>query len=105
MKKPSDRTLRREQERARAKLIEARERLARLEPGSSPSNPIEVASASLVEPRALSLRCLRCDGEARLDEHVAVVVGERRLRLARTICRVCGSRRELYFRLGTTLAS
>ena len=102
MKKRAER---REAERAREKLIEARERLARLEPGSGPDRPIEVASASLVEPRALSLRCLRCDGELRLDEHLAIQSGDRRLRLTRLVCRACGTRRELYFRLGTTLAS
>lgn len=104
-KKPSARAARRSSERAASKLVAQRERLAALEPGGSAEYPIEVSSSSLVESRARSVRCLRCDDEMRLDEHEALTVGERRLRLARLSCRSCGARRDLYFKLGTTLAS
>jgi hypothetical protein len=104
-KKPSDRATRRAAERASDKLLRERERLAALDAGGGADHPIEVASASLVEPRATSLPCLRCDGTSRVDEHIALVVGERRLRLVRLACPRCGARREVYFRIGTPLPS
>jgi hypothetical protein len=104
-KKLSDRAARRAGARAADKLARDRERLARLSPGGSPDNPIEVTSASLVEPRARSMPCPRCEGEPLVEEHTAIVVDDRRLRVARTACKACGSRREIYFRIGTTLAS
>ena len=87
------------------KLVRNRERLARLEPGGSSDLPLEVSSASLIDPRASAMPCPTCLGEVRVDEHVALVVGARRLRLARVVCRTCGCRRDVYFRIGTTLAS
>lgn len=51
------------------------------------------------------MRCLRCAGEVRVIDHAAIVVGDARLRLARTTCKACGAERAIYFRLGTTLAS
>src|SRR5512132_459759 len=98
-KKPRARAVRRQLEREAAKLTRAKERLAELEPGGAPDRPIEVASASQVEPEARSRLCARCDGELLLDEHTAETIGAERLRVARLSCPRCGARRALYFRL------
>jgi hypothetical protein len=106
MTKKRPRTERRERERAAVKLAEARLKLARLEPGGSPERPIEVDSASVVEPHALAIGCAACGEATRLEEHGVVhVPGARSLRVARVRCSRCGARREIFFRLGTTLAS
>lgn len=91
------------QQRARESEAEAEEaeRLrsrheARL-PGGSPAHPIEVASAAVIEPRAISLPCPRCGGPAHVDEHVVEHRGEQRLRVTRMRCGTCGHRRPLYF--------
>ncbi len=103
-KKPvSPRTARREAERGAVKLARDRERLATLEPGGAPSLPLEIVSASEVEIIARSTPCVRCDGEVRVDEHLAETVGTSRLRIARVSCPACGSRRAIYFRLGAGL--
>ena len=100
------RTERREAERAAAKLAQARIKLAALEEGGAPNRPIEVASASVVEPHASSLPCAACGAQGvRIEEHVAITVGESRLRVARVRCQQCSVRREIYFRIGTTLPS
>ncbi len=110
-KKPSrPRTERRAAERAGVKLADARMKLALLEPGGSPERPIEVTSASVVEPHAASLPCAACGERTRVDEHVALTVGDdrgtpRSLRVAKVRCTRCGTRRAIYFRLGTTLAN
>ena len=61
MAKKRPRTERRERERALDKLARDREKLARLELGGSAERPIELESASQVEPHARSLRCTRCE--------------------------------------------
>lgn len=105
MTRKRPRTERREQARAQEKLARDREKLARLEAGGSPERPIVLESASQVEVHARSLRCTRCDGELRVDEHVARVVGGQRLRLARLSCPMCGARRDAWFRLEQRLPS
>jgi hypothetical protein len=104
------RTERRERERAAVKLAETRRKLAALEAGGAPSRPIEVTSASTVEIHATSMPCVGCEATGtQLEEHAAVTVtvdGEPRpLRVARVRCPRCGVKRELYFRIGTTLLS
>jgi hypothetical protein len=100
-KKPKRaRTVRREAERAAVSLARDRERLFALEPGGSPERPIDVQAVSVVELRAVAVRCPRCDGEHRVDEHAAVTTeGGARLREMRLACRECGSKRSLWFRL------
>jgi hypothetical protein len=111
MTKKRPRTERRERERALDKLGRDRERLARLEPGGTPERPVVVESASQIEPHALAMSCLRCDGEERLDEHAAVTVpasggaGEVRLRVTRLRCARCGARREVWFSIAPSLPS
>ena len=105
------RTQRREAERDARKLAEARRKLAALEAGGSPERPVEVVSASTIEPQAQSTACVVCDAPSmRIDEHVvethgASADGGRRLRVVRVRCPRCGDRREIYFRIGTTLPS
>ena len=100
------RTERREAARAAVKTAEARLKLAALEAGGSPARPIEVASASVVEPHASSMACAACGNPGvRIDEHVASVVDGARLRVVHVRCSRCGVKREVYFRIGTTLLS
>lgn len=99
-KKPKrERTVRREAARAAAALGADRERLFKLDPGGSPERPIDVDAVSVVEVRAVSVACPRCEGRHRVDEHAAVTVAGARLREARLVCTLCGSRRSLWFRL------
>lgn len=105
-----ERTERREAERTAVKLAEARMKLAALEAGGSPARPIEVTSASIVEPHAAGLGCAACGGNTRVEEHSAVTLPDangtpRPLRVAHVRCTRCGVERDIYFRLGTTLAS
>lgn len=98
-KKPSPRNERRAAERDAEKLARDREKLARLEAGGTPERPLDVDSASIVEPHALSMRCLRCDGANRLVEHTAETVGGARLRAVRLSCGRCGTPRTVWFRI------
>jgi hypothetical protein len=102
-KKLRARTLRRQEERSLVKQARDRERLVRLEPGGSAERPIELESASQVEVHARSLPCARCAGDLRIEEHVACVVGEQRLRRVRLSCPRCGAQREAWFRLAPAL--
>ena len=97
------RTERREAERKAVKLAKARVKLATLEAGGGPDRPIEVSSASVVEPHAEGLPCAACGEAVRVEEHVADT--RTGLRVARVRCKLCGARRDVYFRLGTTLPS
>jgi len=104
-RKPTARNLRREAARAGEKLARDRQRLARMEEGGSPERPIEVESASQIEPHATSLACLRCEGSNRLEEHAAATVEGDRLRVVRLACARCGTQRELWFRISPKLPS
>ncbi len=104
-RKVSARAERRSRERAADKLARDRERLAYLEPGGDRARPLEVESASQVEPHALALPCLGCDGPNRLEEHAAVTVDGDRLRVARLVCPRCGTRRDVWFRIAPALPS
>lgn len=95
MKPKRSRTVRREQDREVEKLIEAREKLAKLEVGGTLQRPIEVQTASVIETRAVSFSCLRCEGALRVHEHRAMHEG-REVELA---CKACGAHRTLYFRV------
>ena len=90
---------RRAHTRAAEKLGRARERLARLEPGGEPVRPLDVMSASLIEPQAKSMPCPKCLGGCTVVEHAAETREGRRLRIAHMMCRMCGSRRAIYFRI------
>lgn len=104
-RKPTARNMRREAARSAQKLARDRERLARVEPGGCAERPIQVESASQIEPHATAMACLRCDGPNRLVEHTAETVEGERLRVVRLACSHCGARREVWFRIAATLPS
>jgi hypothetical protein len=101
--KPSGRAERRANMRAAEKLARDRERLARMEPGGTAERPIEVESASQVEPHALKMACLRCEGPNRLEEHAATTVNDVGLRAVFMRCARCGTKRSLWFRIAAHL--
>jgi predicted Zn finger-like uncharacterized protein len=100
-RKPPERarSARRAAERASDKLARQRERLLDLEAGGTPERPIDVESASVVEPRAASIACPRCETLFRVDAHLAPSSDGMRLREVRALCPRCGTRRSLWFRL------
>ena len=73
-----------------------RELLASLSPGGSRERPIKVGSASVVEVRTQALNCPLCDGTYRIDEHVSLAPGIRRVDVH---CRHCATPRSLWFKL------
>jgi uncharacterized protein with PIN domain len=89
----------REAAREAEKLLAAREKLAALEEGGSAARPIAVASASLVEPRALATRCLACEGALELVDHRAVHHGSALVREVVARCRACGRARTQWLRV------
>lgn len=101
---PRQRTLERALRRSSDKLAAHRERLFQLTPGATPEHPIEISSPALVEPKATSLLCPRCELPFRVEAHRAPSVAGMRLREAAVSCSRCGARRSLWFRLmGPTL--
>ena len=104
-RKLSPRAERRALARSAEKIARGRERLAELAEGGSPQRPIEVESASQIEPHALALTCLRCEGPNRLEEHAALTVEGRRLRVARIVCGRCGAKRAVWFAIASVLPS
>jgi transposase-like protein len=97
--KRSERTLRREGERASTRLQEDRQRLFRLEPGGNIERPIEAASAAVIETHATSVPCPRCGGAHEVTEHLALVHQGVRLRETKLRCRHCGSQCSLWFKI------
>jgi ferredoxin len=98
-KKLSPKAERRAKARAAEKLAKKREKLAKIEAGGSPERPIEVVSASVVEPAATSMPCPTCLGACRVEEHAAETVDGKRLRIARMLCVQCGAKRAVYFKI------
>jgi hypothetical protein len=98
-KKLSVNAERRARTRHDEKVGRTRERLARLEPGGGPNRPLDVPSASLVEPEARSMPCPKCLGSCAVVEHSAETQEGRRLRIAHMMCKGCGGRRAIYFRI------
>ena len=96
-KRRRTRTLRRAQTREAEKLLRDRERLALLEAGGTAERPCELESASLVEPRAKSLACLRCDSGTHIETHTAEQCAGRLVRVVCLRCPRCGYRRTVYF--------
>jgi hypothetical protein len=105
MGKIPPRAERRARQRLEEKLARDRERLAKLEAGGSAVRPIDVESASQIEPHVLGLPCLRCGGPYRLDEHTAETLDGARVRVVRVHCGHCGAKRVVYFRIAPVLAS
>ncbi|MGZ3423731.1 MAG: hypothetical protein ACXVEF_18440 [Polyangiales bacterium] len=93
------RTERRALDRAVKKDIERRDKLATLEAGGAPDRPLEVTSASLVEPAAKALHCARCGAELRVDEHAARTIEGTPLRVVSLSCVSCGGKRTVYVKI------
>ncbi len=91
-----ERTERRIEERAAKKLVRDREKLATLVAGGSEDHPIEVPSAAVIEVRIASLPCPQCEGEYRVDDHRYNGEGRREVDVS---CRLCGTKRTLWFRI------
>ncbi len=95
-KKRPERTARRAAERAARDLVQAREKLALLVPGGSRARPMEVGSASVIEPRIGSLACPQCAGQYRMLDHRSVGSGIREVDVR---CTTASTPRTLWFRL------
>ena len=96
-KRRRTRTLRRAHTREAEKLLRDREKLALLEAGGTAEHPCELESASLVEPRAKSLSCLRCDSGTQIEAHTAEQQAGRLVRVVHLRCSRCGYRRTVFF--------
>jgi len=84
------------------RLEHARERLASLSRGGSIHRPIEVSSASVIEPRVAALSCPHCGGRYRIEEHTRPVPDRRRVDVT---CRHCSAPRVLWFHIAPTPVS
>lgn len=80
-------------------LARARQQLFELEPGAARARPVEVSSASVIEPKAESTLCPRCGGHFEVEEHEAHSATHSRVRELKVRCRFCGDRRSLWFRI------
>lgn len=97
--KRSERTARREQERAQSRLQADRERLFTLEPGGQPERALDATSAAVIEAHATSVPCPLCGGTQEVTEHAALIQRGVRLRETRLRCRQCGTTRSLWFKI------
>jgi hypothetical protein len=97
--KTRPRRARREQERALRKTVRQVQRLAGDLPGGGPERAIEVASASVVELKALGTPCLQCGGELELRHDRASADSGGVLRALELTCRRCHAPRTLWFRV------
>ena len=61
--------------------------------------PTTGGSTSGSSTRARSTRCPLCEGQLTIEEHLAVTVAGRRLRVAKGACAVCRAPRVIYFEL------
>lgn len=102
---PRPRRQRREQERALRKQVRRIERLAGELPGGSPEQPIDVASASIVEGKARGTPCIQCGGDLELRGDRATSTARGVLREIALVCRRCHAPRSLWFRVVPPAAS
>lgn len=93
------RTETRKASREAEKIRDAREKLLRLDVGGAPDLPIELQSASQIEPHALGQTCIHCGGSYQLEAHDALVHRGRGVRRVALGCRQCGASRVTYFAL------
>jgi hypothetical protein len=94
----------RDDQRLRAEVRD-REALARMLPGGTPTSPVEVASASVVEIRARETPCVQCGGTLTLVGDRAESTPRGVLRELDLACRVCHAPRRLWFRVAPALSS
>jgi len=96
---PRLRTLERRSRNLDDKLVRNKSKMLDLLPGGTRQLPLDVSSASLVEPKARSVRCPRCDEPFTVEAHEAHADDGARLREARLHCRICDERRSMWFRV------
>ncbi len=70
--------------------------------GGSPSDPVVVESASVIEAHAVGQDCAACASPVSVEDHRAERRGERRLRVVEVKCRHCARRQLLYFTIRTS---
>lgn len=68
-------------------------------PGATPEDPLEVDTASVVEPVAANAPCVVCGEPVRPEDHAVRPVGDEPLRVVTVHCRRCGHRRPVYVRI------
>jgi len=90
---------RREDERALRRQVRLREELAAQLPGGSAEQPIDVASASIVEGKARATPCIQCEGDLELRGDRALSTARGVLREIVLACRRCHTARTLWFRV------
>ena len=78
---------------------DARTEAALATPGATPEAPIEVETASVVEPMAARGRCVVCGEPVRAEDHSVQPIGDEPLRVVTVHCRRCGHRRPVYVRI------
>lgn len=76
------------------------DRLEAERPGGDSERPIDVVSASQIEPRAERGPCPRCGGNLHVSAHTVRSVGAERLRHVVCRCGGCGAERVTWFRVG-----
>lgn len=90
----------RKERRALTRLAEkdlaSRRKLASLELGGTPTTPIVVTTASLVEVTAVASACIVCGDGTKLLDHRAQVVDGKSLRVVDVQCKQCGEKRSLW---------
>jgi hypothetical protein len=97
------RTARRAADRDAVRLRKDIDRVYQAEQGGSPDRPIQLASASEVEPDAGSRRCPYCGARMRVTGHDATEHAGRRLRVASLTCDACRSTWSRWYALGPLL--
>ena len=93
------RTLERKARLLSDKLYRARDKLIDLAPGGTEARPIDVPTAALVEPKAEAVACPRCGEPFAVESHEARTSVHGRLREVTALCKFCGVRRLLWFRV------
>lgn len=96
---PRLRTVERRHRLVSEKLVRAKSALLDLEAGGRAAHPLDVSTPSVIEPKARSVRCPRCDEPFELAGHEAHADEHGRLREAKLECRYCGLGRSLWFRI------
>ena len=107
-KPPRARTLRRAAANDVHKLRRKLDRLEAELPGGSPARPVAVASASVVEVRARTERCLACEGELTIRAHEAergASSARDQIRRVDLTCSSCRRPRSLWLRIEPPVAN
>jgi len=80
-------------------VVRENEKRAGEMPGGSPAQPIDVASAAIVEVKARATPCIQCAGGLDLRADHATSTARGVLREIELVCRRCHAPRTLWFRV------